>query len=201
LETQINKTYIKAPFSGTVDKLDAKIGMLAQPGIPLIQLVSLDNMYIEADISEAYIGTFKNGQPALISLPSLNHEFRSEISSVGQVINPDNRTFTVEVKVPDLPIQLKPNLIAIIKLKDYEAEDVPVIPNNLIQSDGLGNYVYVVSNQSDVPTARKVGIKRGKTYKNETVVLSGLNGDETLINEGFRDVSDGVNIKIVDQTI
>lgn len=200
LNTQIDKTYIRAPFSGTVDALDAKIGMLAQPGIPLGRLVSTDNMYITADISEAYIGSFSRGNRALVSIPSLNLEFESEITSLGQVINPDNRTFSIEVKVPGQKVRLKTNLIAIIKIKDYEIEDAPIIPTNLIQKDGEGNFVYIVSTEGETQTAKKVTIERGKTYQNRTVVLSGLKGGESLIDEGFRDVSDGVNIKIVEGT-
>jgi RND family efflux transporter MFP subunit len=200
LKSQIDKTYVKAPFSGTVDALDAKIGMLAQPGIPLVRLVSMDNMYIKADISESYIGSFSKGNRALISIPSLNLEFESGISSLGQVINPDNRTFSIEVKVPNLNVKLKPNLIAVVKIKDYEIDNSPVIPTNLIQKDGQGNFVYIVSEEEDLLTAKKVSIERGKTYQNETVVLDGLQGGEQLIDEGFRDVSDGVNIKIVEGT-
>jgi RND family efflux transporter MFP subunit len=200
LQAQIDKTYIRAPFSGTVDALDAKIGMLAQPGVPLIRLVSMENMYITADISETYIGSFNRGNRALVSIPSLDLEFESEISSVGQVINPDNRTFSIEVKVPSLNKRLKTNLIAVIKIKDYEIEDAPVIPTNLIQKDGEGDFVYIVSNEGDTQTAKKVTIERGKTYQNRTVVLGGLNGGESLVDEGFRDVSDGVNVKIVEGT-
>jgi RND family efflux transporter MFP subunit len=200
LKSQIDKTYVKAPFSGTVDVLDARIGMLAQPGIPLIRLVSMENMYINADISESYIGSFSKGNRALVSIPSLNLEFESGISSLGQVINPDNRTFVIEVKVPNLNVRLKPNLIAVVKIKDYEAENAPVVPANLIQKDGQGNFVYIASEEGDLLIAKKVSIERGRTYRNETVVLNGLNGGEKLIDEGFRDVSDGVNIKIVEGT-
>jgi len=200
LKAQIDKTYIRAPFSGTVDALDAKVGMLAQPGVPLIRLVSMNNMYITADISETYIGSFNRGNMALVSIPALNLEFESEISSVGQVINPDNRTFSIEVKIPDQKVHLKPNLIAVLKIKDYEIENAPVIPTNLIQKDGEGDFVYIVTSEGDIQTAKKVSIERGKTYQNRTVVLNGLKGDESLIDEGFRDVSDGVNVRIVEGT-
>ncbi len=201
LRAQIEKTNIKAPFTGIVDRLDAKIGMLAQPGIPLVRLVSLENMYVEAEISETYINAFKRGDEAFVRLPALDKEFVSTISAIGQVINPDNRTFTLEIKVPDLDVNIKPNLIAVVRIRDYEAENTPVVPTNLIQKDGQGYYVYIVSNSADVPVAKKVKIERGNTYKNTTEVLSGLSGGEELINEGFRDVSDGVNVKIVEATI
>jgi membrane fusion protein (multidrug efflux system) len=201
LKSQIDKTYIKAPFTGTIDELDAKIGQYAQPTVPLVRLVSLDDMYIKADVSEAYIEIVKKGDPATVSFASLDEEFETNISAVGQVINRDNRTFTVEVKVPDLPYPLKPNLVAVVKIKDFEAENATVIPNNLIQRDNRGDYVYIVAKNSETPVAKKVPIKRGKTYKDQTMILEGLTGGEELINEGFRDVSEGVNVKVVEDSV
>ena len=55
LRTQIDKTYVKAPFSGTIDEIAVRLGQLAQPGFPLLRLVSLKEMYINAEVSEAYI--------------------------------------------------------------------------------------------------------------------------------------------------
>ena len=201
LRSQIQKTYIKAPFTGTIDQLDAKLGQYAQPSIPLIRLVSLENLYIKAEVSEAYIGSIKKGDHTTVSFPSLHEEFQTDISSIGQVINRDNRTFTVEVKVPELPVPLKPNLVAVVKIKDFEASDVTVIPSSLIQKDSKGDFVFVVTSNSDNKIAKKVPVERGKTYKGRTMILSGLSGGEELINEGFRDVNDGVNVKIVDESI
>lgn len=202
LESQIEKTYIKAPFSGTIDELDAKLGQYAQPTMPLIRLVSLENMYIKADVSEAYISAIREGGAGTVTFPSLGEEFHSKISSVGQVINPDNRTFTVEVKVPEnLAYPIKPNLVAVVKIKDFEADNAVVIPNNLIQRDSKGDYVYIATKNSENLVARKVPIERGKTYRNQTMILEGLSGGEELINEGFRDVNDGVNVKVVDESM
>ena len=201
LRSQIEKTYIKAPFSGTIDRLDAKLGQYAQPTVPLIRLVSLDNLYIKADVSEAYIGSIRKGDPTTVTFASLNQEFETRISSIGQVINPDNRTFTVEVKVPQLPVRLKPNLVAVVKIKDFESDNATVVPNNLIQKDSRGDYVYIVAMNSENPVAKKVPVERGKTYKDQTMITSGLKGDEELINEGFRDVNDGVNVKVVEGSI
>lgn len=200
LKSQIEKTYIKAPFSGTIDQMDAKLGQYAQPSVPLIRLVSLEDMYIKAEVSEAYIGAVKKGDPTTVTFTSLGHEFDSEITAVGQVINRDNRTFTVEVKVPAADFPIKPNLVAIVKIKDFEAESATVIPNNLIQRDGKGDYVYIAARNSENLVAKKVPVQRGKTYKDQTMILDGLSGGETLINEGFRDVSDGVSVKVVDES-
>ncbi len=201
LKTQIQKTYIKAPFSGTINQLEAKLGQYAQPTVQLIRLVSLENLYIKADVSEAYIGSIKKGDSTIVTFSSINQEFETTISSIGQVINRDNRTFSVEVKVPKLPVPLKPNLVAVVKIKDFESDNAIVVPNNLIQKDSKGDYVYIVAKNSENLVARKVPVERGKTYRNQTMIIKGLNGDEELINEGFRDVNDGVNVNVVEGSV
>jgi RND family efflux transporter MFP subunit len=201
LRSQIEKTYIKAPFSGTIDQLEAKLGQYAQPTMPLIRLVSLEDMYIKADVSEAYIGAIKQGDSAIVAFASLKQEFESKISSISQVIDPNNRTFTVDVKIPEISYPIKPNLVAVVKIKDFDASNATVIPNNLIQRDSRGDYVFIVTKNSENLVARKVPIERGKTYKNMTMILNGLSGGEELVNEGFRDVNDGVNVKIVEESV
>jgi RND family efflux transporter MFP subunit len=201
IKTQISKTFITAPFSGTIDQLDAKLGMLAQPSVPLAQLVSMDELYIKADVSEAYIGQFEKGAPVDVSFPSTEKTFKSTISAIGQIVNTDNRTFTLEVRVPGLGFTVKPNMIAVLRIKDYEAQNATIVPTKLIQKDGKGDFVFVVDPQDEIMVARKISVRRGQTYNNHTQILEGLSGNELLVDQGFRDVSDGVNVKIVENTI
>jgi len=201
LRTQIDKTYIKAPFSGTIDEIAVRVGQLAQPGFPLLRIVSLNEMYINAEVSEAYIGKFQKGDPVNVEFPSMRKGFNSKITAVGQVINPDNRTFTVEVTIPKQGYILKPNMISVVSIKDFEANNVTVVPTNLIQSDNHGDFVYVVTHNSDQTIAKKMPVERGYTYRSRTMIISGLAGDENLIYEGFKQVSDGALVKVVESNI
>lgn len=201
LRTQIDKTYVKAPFSGTIDEIIVRVGQLAQPGVPLLRLVSMSDMYVNAEVSEAYIGKFQKRDPVHVQFPSINKGFDSRISAVGQVINMDNRTFTVEVSIIKPDYILKPNMIAVVSIKDFEATEAAVVPTNLIQSDARGDFVYVVTNNSEQTIARKVPVERGYTYKNRTMIDNGLKGDEKLIHEGFKEVSDGTLVKVLEGNI
>ncbi|WKN31200.1 efflux RND transporter periplasmic adaptor subunit [Porifericola rhodea] len=200
LNAQLNDYIIRAPFSGTIDEVFVKEGEMAQPGVPMVRLVSMNDMYIEADISETYLGQFKKGDSVEVVLPSLNEEINTTISAVGQVINQNNRTFTIEVKIPSSENKLKPNMLAELRLKDFEKSDAFVVPTNLIQSDNQGDFVYVAVQESgtDKFVADKKHIQRGKTYNNETMVKTGLSGDERIIDQGFRNVAEGVNVRITD---
>lgn len=201
LKTQLSDYQVKAPFTGNVDKLMIREGEMAQPGMPLITMVGTSNMYVEVDVPEAYIGDFSKGDQVELTFPSRNTTVQSTIKSVGEVINPQNRTFTIEVNIPDNSVKARPNMLAVVKLKDFEAENAIVIPSNLIQQDNQGDFVYVLEEKSGVNIAAKKHFNRGITYQSQTHVLSGLSGNETLIDEGFREVAEGVNVQIVEQNI
>lgn len=198
LNAQLSNYIIRAPFSGTIDEVFAKEGEMAQPGVPLIRLVSLSNMFIEANVSEAYLGQFEKGDSVEVHFPTLDKTINTTISSVGQVINQNNRTYTVEVKIPNDEASLRPNMLAELRLKDFEQQNAMVIPTNLIQNDNQGDFVYVASSTegSDELVAEKKHITRGKTYQNQTMIESGLTGDEQLIDQGFRNVAEGVTVRI-----
>ncbi len=198
LQTQLSQSVVKAPFSGTVEEIMARQGEMASPGAPLVRLVSLQDMKVKASVSEQYIGQFKQGDEVEITFPSLNKTIESTLVSVGQVINQSNRTFTIEASLPGDNDLLKPNLLAVLKVKNFERDNAIVVPTNLIQRDGKGPYVYVVDKNKEVPQARKKHIETGVTYENQTLVESGLDANDVLIEQGFREVVDGMNLRITE---
>jgi RND family efflux transporter MFP subunit len=199
--SQLAQSAITAPFSGSIDRLFIREGEMAQPGAPLIRIVSNENMYIEADLSEAFIGKFEKGDKVEVTFPNLDLEFESTINAIGNVIDQNNRTFSIEVDLKVSEDKVKPNLLAVLRLKDFESENAVVIPSNLIQRDNRGYYVYVIDNSNSEPVAKKVQVDRGITYNNETLIKSGLTGNEVLINDGFNEVAEGHQVKVVENAI
>ena len=193
--SQLANYTVRAPFSGTIDRVFIKEGEMAQPGAPLIRLVSLQDMFIESDVSESYIGEFEVGDTVEITFPSLKQSLTSTISSIGEVIDQNNRTFSIEVKLPGDAKLLRPNLLAVLRIEDFHEPSAVVVPTNLILSDNRGDYVYVATEQDGQLTAVKKPVERGMTYNNETMITSGLSGNEQLIKEGFREVAEGMRIK------
>jgi len=192
LMTQLDKTTIEAPFSGTIENVPVKNGELMQPGQPVAFLVSNNNMYIRAEVSEDFIGSFNVGDEVEVTFPSLKKTVKTKINAIGNVINPASRTFTIEVNLPDELDYLKTNLVAILKMTDYRSADAVVIPSRIIQEDTEGNFIYTVQNQQ----ARKVHVQLGYSYDNKTEVLLGLMGGETIIDKGNRSVADGTVVSI-----
>lgn len=198
-QAQLSLSITTAPFSGRIDKVFVNGGEQIFPGAPLLRMVGEADMYLEADLSESYIGSFKRGDEVIVSFPSLDKETSTNIDAVGEVINPLNRTITVEIDLPKVE-GLKPNMLAIVRLKDFGADDAVMVPTNLIQTDRNGDFVFVLgTDENSQPVAKKVRVKRGRNYQGMTMVLEGLSGDEMLVDEGFREVVDGAFVKVAPQ--
>lgn len=201
LRAQLKQANVTAPFSGSIDKVWVREGEIAQPGYQMIRMVSLEDMYINAEVSESYVGQFEAGQPVMVTFPSFDEQFESRISAVSKVIDENNRSFSVEITLPKADYLIKPNMIAVVKLKDYSANNAVIVPTNLIQMDKYGDYIYVMEKSDTLNIAKKIKVNKGKTYKNKTLIEDGLNGDELLIDDGFREVTDGNLVKEVNSTI
>jgi len=196
--SQLDLATIEAPFSGSIDEVFVKEGEIAQPGLPMFRIVSLNDMYIKADISENHIGKIAVNDEVKVAFPSINREYNSSITAIGQVININNRTFSIEVKLESDNL-VKPNLTAVLELQDYENNEAWVIPTEIIQNDNYGDFVFLVGNGDEKSVAKKFRIERGKSFRGETEILNQFNGNELIINQGFRDVSEGVAVKLVNQ--
>ncbi len=200
-KSQLRQSRIRAPFNGVVDDIEAKLGEMAMFGAPMIRILSTQDMHLEADVSEKYLGRLQKGDSVDLYFSSFDVQVSSAITAVGHVINPQNRTFSVEIEVPDTKIPYKPNLVGIVRIRDYYQQDALVVPSELIQSDNKGNFVYGVDNSDESPKAVKIHISPGRSYKAETEVLDGLQAGAVLINAGHREVTEGALVQIANREL
>ncbi|MEY2705695.1 MAG: hypothetical protein RL407_1757 [Bacteroidota bacterium] len=194
LKAQLAKSVIRAPFAGTVESVQVRLGELMQPGLPMFQFVGESDLFIEADLSENYINSIAKGDSVEISFPSINKNIASKVSALGAIINPNNRTFKVEISLPNLT-EVKPNMLSVLKIKDYTNAESVVVPGHLILSDTKGDYVFAVENG----VAKKKYVKRGYSSGEETEIVEGLTGTEILVDKGFREVGDNFSVTVSKQ--
>ena len=196
LKTQAKKMKIIAPFSGIVDEVFPRIGELTSPQMPTVRLLNLDNVYVEADLTETYLPVVKIGTETILSFPSINKEVESKITQVGNYINPDNRSFKVRINVINKDNTIKPNLLANLKIVDFKSEGL-IIPSTLVQKDQNGNdYVFTLKTENNENVVIKKLVTISKEYNNEVFISEGLEATDTLINKGARIVKAGDNVKI-----
>lgn len=196
LKSQADKFKIKAPFSGTVDKIYPKIGELTSPQGQVIRLVNLKQVYVEAEVTESYLPIIKKGTRTKIHFPSINKSVDSKITQVGNYINPSNRSFVVKMNIDNHDKVIKPNLLADLRIVDFESLGV-VIPSGLVQKDrNEDTYVYTISKENEQNKVQKTMVKVTKTYKNQSFVSEGLPEGSIVVNSGSRIVKNGDIVKV-----
>jgi membrane fusion protein, multidrug efflux system len=197
MKAQLSKTLIKAPFTGVIDEVFVERGQVVAPSIQgLMRIVNLSNMYVSTEVPETYIGKLKVGTVVNVGLSSLGKTYVGRVRQVGNNINPTNRSFGIEVGVPNPQGLLRPNQVAKLQIIDYANKSAIAIPTNSILSNGDGTkYVYTAENSNGkTGTAKKVVIKTGQSSGSVTEITSGLNKKDIIVTEGLNTITEGTKI-------
>ncbi|MBY0476269.1 MAG: efflux RND transporter periplasmic adaptor subunit [Chitinophagaceae bacterium] len=192
INEQIKLYTVYSPVSGIADIVNIRVGELfvgANAAGFQIRIVNNSTLKAVVEVPENYMNRVRVGSPVIVSLPDLNKTFNSTVKIASQTINPSSRTFTVEANIPGGGV--RPNSIAGMRIKDYNAPNAVVIPVNLVQTDDKGKYVFVVEKDSK---GRSVAVKKpvvvGESYNDKIEIKAGLQAGMQLITEGYQTVYD-----------
>lgn len=197
MRAQVAKTVIRAPFSGTIDDVFVERGQVVAPNPQgLMRIVNLSNMYVSTTVPETYIGKLKVGTVVDVFLTSLGKTYKGKVRQIGSFVNPSNRSFGIEVSVPNPDNLLRPNQVVSLKITDYSSKNALVVPTNVIQEDGQKNkFVYIVNNSNGKKgVAKKVIVKIGQSSENGTEILSGLKTSDVIVAEGLNIIAEGTKL-------
>jgi len=204
MRDQEGKTRILAPFDGTIDDVIADIGSNLAPGLtPILRIINIEQMKVSAEIPEIHIPYIKQNKNVKIYVPILDKQILGKISSVGNFINPNNRSFSIEIKLLNKSNELKPNMTVSLEINDYQNKSAILIPSEDILEDEEGNfYVYkLVIDSNENYKSNKVMIQKGKSYNNMTEIKSGLEENDLIIDDGLRQVEDEQIVKVISTKI
>lgn len=149
LQQQLAKTTLTAPFSGTIDDIIIERGNVVAPGMAIMRLVNLRNMYLEADVPESYIANVRKGTEALVDIPTLPETLVTTINQV-EITLTKYRSFKIEVLLSNKEGLIKPNLTAKVKIKDYSNPNAMLIPLSVISENADGEqYVYLAKDNGE----------------------------------------------------
>ena len=202
LKKQIEKTEIRAPFSGIIDEITANTGTNLMPGqTPVMRIVNLDKMYTEANVPERYLKSIKIGTEAIIEIPILGREYKSTIRQTGNFINPNNRSFRVEAPLVNSDNLTKPNLTSKLKILDYSNQEAILIPLRIIKENAKSeSYVYRLKadQKEGVYLTDQVFLKLGKKTQDRVEILEGLNPGDLIVDEGASIVENNQRVKTIE---
>ena len=194
LET-LNESYRKrmiiSPIDGVVDEILIKEGEMSIAGLGAIRVVQLSSLKVTANISEKYISSVKKGDTVRITFPGGGICCVKPIRAISQVINPDSRTFQIEIDISEQQNSLKPNMIAVLEIFDYTAENAIVVPVNIVQQKGNEKFLFLAVQEGENYRVKKQTVKTG-LYQGELIeIIEGLNPGDKIITVGFQNIANG----------
>ena len=198
LSLQAEKSVVRAPFDGTVDQIFKEPGTIVAPGMgsELFRVVNIDEVYVEVDVPETHITSISEGSKVRVNLSAIGEEIDARISRVSKVINPSNRSFSVEVPLENKSGFIRPNLMASVAINDYSNKSAIMIPQSVVSENAEGKqYCFALEKSAEGYVAKRLIIETGKTSEDFIEVLEGVENGALLITEGAKKVSDNQPVK------
>jgi membrane fusion protein, multidrug efflux system len=151
-----------------------------------------------AGVPERYAADVKVGTKVDVSLKAYNGDlFDAKVSVVGNVIDPKNRTFIIEVNISNTGRNLKPQMIVDVLISRRVLENQIVLPQTSVILDENGSSVYVVDESGSKKVAKLIHVETGAWYDGRIVITSGLEEGHRVITVGQSLVSEGDLVEIV----
>jgi len=174
--------YITSPADGVVAKLNIHPGekIIVDPYTPLATIVDTSHVMVEADAFSKDIRFIKPGQEADITTSSYpGVDFKGKIFYVGDIVDPNTRTYKVYIRVRNIHNLLKPNMFVNVKILPNSVQALS-IPQSALIFDNNKFYVFKYENGKYIKTEVKVyQIKDGTAY-----IKSGLNPGDEIVGSG-----------------
>ena len=191
----VENTTLTSPISGIVTKRNYDSGDMYSGGDPLYTVEKIRPVKLMVNVSESLFTKIKKGQDVQFTLDVYGDEvFNATVHLIYPTIDPQTRTFPVELRVQNANERVRPGMYARVTINEGATEQVLVSDRCIQKLTGSGDrYVYVVN--GDKVSYRKVEL--GHRHGNEFVIKSGLKAGETVVTTGQTRLKDGAKIQII----
>lgn len=198
LRERLDRTIVRAPIGGILDDRLVEVGSLVGPGTPIARVIDTSRVKITGGVPERFAGQIEPGTEVEIGIDGVSGRgFVGQVNFVGAAVDPQSRTFPIEIVVSNAGSTLKPGSIANIRLARATVSEALVVPQEAVLrvEDGYIIYVAVPSGEQFVAEARPVVL--GPSQGNRVIVDSGLQAGEQVIVVGQNQVARGDRLEVL----
>ncbi len=199
-QTQLGNTRVVAPFAGVIQERIQGPGELASPGQPVVRIVSGGAVKIEAGVPERYAGAVQVGATVQVTpTAGAGGPRGGRVTFVGVAVNPQTRTFPVEIQVDNSDGALKPSMVVRLAVTRAILQNVVVVPQEAVVRDGDATALFVATaGPGGAKVARRREVELGPTSGRTVVVLSGLRAGESIVVSGGSGLEDGDAVRVAE---
>ncbi|OGY90376.1 MAG: hypothetical protein A2677_01715, partial [Candidatus Komeilibacteria bacterium RIFCSPHIGHO2_01_FULL_52_14] len=182
IQTQLNSSFIKAPFPGLVTKQDAKIGQIVAQNAPLVSLISASAFKITANIAEADIAKIKVGNHGKVTLDAYGSDvlFQASVTAIdpAETVIDGVPTYTTTFLFDVNDERIKSGMTANIDIETDRRTGVIAVPQRAVQRDDGTGTVRLFKNGAAVPAQVTVGLKGSDGF---IEIVNGISEGDAVI--------------------
>jgi len=187
----LEKSEVKAPWTGHVAAKRVEVGDYAAPGQPLIDLVAMDRLKVQAPASAADVPYLKVGVPVVVRVDVFPGEtFAGQVVQMGAELDPSTRTLEVVAEIENQDLKLRPGLFGRMELERRVLSDALLVPLTAVVDFESRKVVYVVTD--GIAELRVVTL--GPVVGKRVLVTEGLVSGDRYIVAGQQRVADGQRV-------
>ena len=210
-QANLENTYIRAPFSGTVLRKEAEVGEVVAPSVgggltrgAVVTMADLATLEVEVDVNEAYIARISNAQQARITLDAYpDTAFRGLVRQVVPTADRQRATVQVKVSIVDRDPRILTEMGAKVEFLQAPratpagaAQPVErpriLVPADAVRSEDGRSIVWIVRDGR----LQKRDVDAGPVSGNLREIRSGLSGGEQLLVAGVETPREGQRVKV-----
>lgn len=197
LDQRVRRTTIRAPISGLLDDRMVEVGNMVPSGAPVARLLDLDTVRVVGGVPERYASEIERGTQVTVMVTALGgREYTGAVDFVGSAVAGDNRTFAVEVEVPNPGLAIKPGMAADVQVSRMTLDSALVVPRHAVIRREAGYVVFVAAPVADGWRAEARSVVPGFARGEQLVIEQGLEAGERVIVVGHNQVADGDGLNV-----
>ncbi len=207
-QANLENTYIRAPFDGTVLRKDAEVGEVVAPAVTgggltrgaVVTMADFATLEVEVDVNEAYIGRLGDEQAALITLDAYpDTTFRGRVRQIVPTADRQKATVLVKVSIEDKDPRILPEMGAKVEFLE-EAGGVPTtavpprvfVPAAAVRDEAGRQVVWVVRDER----VERREVDASPVTGDWREIRRGLEGGELVVVAGPDRLEDGSRVKV-----
>jgi membrane fusion protein (multidrug efflux system) len=186
----VDKTVVRAPFSGTVGLREVSLGAFVAPGTPITRITNTKALEIVFSVPERHVADLAVGQNVHGIVGSCNNRFSGKVTVVDPAVDPVTLSVRVQASILKEEGVLKPGMSARLRLEIAQQENAIVIPEEALIRAGTETRVFVVENQK----AANRQVVPGDFRTGMVEIRSGLKPGDVVITRGHQRLRPGASV-------
>ncbi|MFB6231983.1 MAG: efflux RND transporter periplasmic adaptor subunit [Salinibacter sp.] len=192
VEARIEKTKIRAPFSGVVGLRKVSEGAYISSQTTITTLQRIDPIKVNFSVSEQYASQVQPGQSISFSVRGLDRTLDGQVYADNASVDPETRTLQLRARAPNPDGTLRPGMFADVTVTLGTVDSAIVVPSFAVVPTLDGQRVFVVDNGTAQPRNITLGVRTDSTVQ----VTDGLALGDTVITSGIQDLRAGLPIRV-----